>query len=171
MKTIEELLVTGRLEAVKGLPTLELDPYVPLRYRTYAAPIGARYVLIGDRKRTILEVLVDVSRAVRGVTITSFRELVDWPHLSVTSTEVGLPVLAEPFQDGLAVRLNRDFRIAVRPGGAIAFWDDPSACDEFLFGGARFLVRGGKLSGVRFDLSEEQTIAFCRRVTTGQASS
>jgi hypothetical protein len=146
--------------------SVEVNGYVPLRLRTYAEPIGAGYVHLGNHSTTLMELAVQPRvQVVRGLTVTSIDRLSPWPRFSVALTSKGLPVVSTHFDGGEIVDLDSEFEISARPGEIVVFWGKRGACKAYVFGKTRFLTRDRTLVGVWFTgLTEEETASFCSHV-------
>ncbi len=131
---------------------IEFDPDLPLRFRTNEQPIGAGYVRLGDYTNTLAELIVEPSTGVvRGITITAFRELAPWPQFTLDSSQVGLPILAEPPKGGQHIDLDRDFSVAIRDQEALLFWGRLGPCQAIMFADrVCFMTQQGELQGVLF---------------------
>jgi hypothetical protein len=92
------LKVTGVQDAAEALCLIDMDPYVPISFRSQSEPFtGARYITLGDSKGQLLELqLPPESMALSGFTVvladTSERR---WLSASGPVTE-GLPIIELP---------------------------------------------------------------------------
>jgi hypothetical protein len=155
-----------RVAGLHRLPAVEVDvdvdEYVPLRFRTYREPLGVGYLRLGDYSATLVEMAVEPrTQVVRGMTVTSISDVSSWPSFVVSGVEEGLPAVSTSFEGGEAVDLPREFMAATRPGEIVVFWQDIGRCRGYRFGSACFLIADGALAGVWFTvLSESQTQLF-----------
>jgi len=80
--------------SVAGKCLIEVDEYVPLRFRTYERPLGVSYLHLGNQRTSLLELLIDAkSQILRGITITIFPALSPWPQIGERTVSRGLPKL------------------------------------------------------------------------------
>ena len=141
---------------------VDVDEYVPLRFRTYREPLGVGYVRLGNYSTTLVEMAVEPrTQVVRGLTVTSISDVSSWPSFDVSGVEEGLPALSTSFEGGEIVDLPREFMVATRPGEIVVFWQDVGRCRGYRLGSACFLIADGTLAGVWFTgLTETQTQLF-----------
>src|SRR5207247_4270466 len=79
MTTIE---ISGTQDIRNAPCLIEVDEFVPLRFRTYERPIGAAYVRVGNYSTTLVELIVDpISKLLRGLTLTSFECFAVFPTI------------------------------------------------------------------------------------------
>lgn len=142
--------------------TVDIDRYVPLRFRTYREPLGVGYVRLGNYSTTLLELAVEPrTQLVRGITVVSFERASPWPEFEVDDAGEGLPAVSTSFEGGERIDLHREFAVAVRPCEVIVFWGTLVGCYAYRHGDARFLGTEGALVGVWFTgLTEEQSRLF-----------
>lgn len=130
---------------------IEVDSYVPLRFRTYARPLGSSYLRVGDRNRSLIEFLVDPNIGLlRGITLTSFADISEWPGMAMCDRSQGLPVFELSWGKANRIDVDREFRVSVRDGEILVYWDTVTQCDAATFSRVQFLSVGGHLSGVKF---------------------
>lgn len=131
---------------------IEVDDYVPLRFRTCGGPVGASYLRVGDNTKSLVELLIDPNQGLlRGVTVTCFSMLSSWPRMEIREVTQGLPALAVPW--GKADRLDSgvNFSVAVQGAEILVAWQALDCCTVSSFQDrVRFLVVDGHLAGVRF---------------------
>lgn len=155
-----------RVTAVHPLHSVEvvvdLDEYVPLRFRTYREPLGCGYVRLGNYSTTLVEMPVEPgTQVVRGLTVTSINDVSSWPSFDVSGVEEGLPALSTSFEGYELVDLPREFMVAIRPGEIVVFWQELGRCRGCRLGSACFLIADGTVAGVWFTgLTETQTQLF-----------
>jgi hypothetical protein len=169
---MKKALSVVEITAVQAPCKLEFDEYVPLRLRTYDRPIGANYVRLGNYSTTLLELIVEPNtKVLRGVTVTSYEVLGDWPDLRIVSDADGLPVLSPMFDGANRVDLEEEFRVSVRKGEVLVFWGDLGECSQSNFAQVHCLVHDGQLRGIRFSgLSDEESKLFASHAQQGHAS-
>jgi hypothetical protein len=156
-------LSIDEVSSVETFPCrIDLDEFVPLRFRTYERPLGAGYIRLGNYSTTLLELIIEPrARVLRGATITSYDVLSDWPDLRVTSESDGLPVLSVTFDRSNRIDLREDFRVAVKSNEVLVFWGDLIGCNQSNFAKVHCLDRDGQMRGIRFsELSEEEVNLF-----------
>jgi hypothetical protein len=152
--------VTGNHNPIGAPCLIDVDEFVPLRFRTYHQPIGAVYLRIGNYSTTLTELIVDPgSRILRGLTLTSFESFDAWPNLGSVASLKGLPILRVDWEKGPRIDVRRDFHVSLRANELLVSWGDmanPSA--SFVFGKVQFFISESELRGVRFfDLTAGQT--------------
>jgi hypothetical protein len=154
------------LDAVEA--DVDVDGYVPLRFRTYREPLGVGYVRLGNYSTTLIEMAVEPeTQVVRGLTVTSISDVSSWPSFDVFKVEEGLPALSTSFEGGEVVDLPRNFMVATRPGEIVVFWQELGRCRGYRHGNACFLIADGALGGVWFTgLTETQTRLFDSQALT-----
>ena len=157
--SLELLRVVAESPASGELGSLEFGPYVPLRYRTSAEPLGAAYVRLGNFATTLLEIQVEpLTQVLRGLTITATDGLSGWPWFEVQPIPAGLPVLGTPFDARVIVDLAQPFHLAIRPGEVVVWWGALGGCIAGRYGDASFLIVNNLLTGIWFTgLLEAQT--------------
>jgi hypothetical protein len=153
------LRVTAGSERTDVPSTIEIDEYVPLRWRTYDEPLGAGLVRLGNYTTTVMELVVEPhSQVVRGATVTSIDELSPWPDFSVSVTFAALPALSTSFEGWQVIDLKEEFEVAVREGQMVVHWGELGICDGYRSGPVQLLVRDHFLRGLWFSgLTAEQT--------------
>lgn len=142
---------------------IEVDDYVPMRFRTYERPLGASYLRVGDQSKSLVELLIDPSQGLlRGITITCFSALSSWPRMETREVLQGLPVLAVPWGKTNRIHSGADFSISARGADILVAWAALDRCDVASFQDrVRFLVVDGHLAGAHFSgLSADEMKAF-----------
>jgi hypothetical protein len=142
---------------------IEIDDYVPLRFRTYERPIGASYLRVGDQTKSLVELLIDPNQGLlRGITVTCFSGLSSWPRMDTREGSPGLPVLAVPWGKANRVDSGVDFAVSVQGSDILVFWAALDRCDASHFQDRlRFLVVDGQLAGAHFrGLGPDEMKAF-----------
>ena len=113
------IAVSGLSEVPLQGCRVEVDEYVPLRFRSYEGTLGVKYVRLGNFSGSLLEFLLDPnSMTVRGFTLTSFdavhqpRAIAELPRIT------GLPivVLSEGFGGPIDAQ-----RVDVREAFSVGF--------------------------------------------------
>lgn len=145
---------------------IEVDEYVPLRFRSYENTLGVKYIRLGNFNSSLLELLIDPnSMTVRGFTLTSF----DVTHLpkenKALSRVDGLPVIAIP---GGFIGPSDAQRIDIKKALSVGFGDDFVEIDldgqsdaqrVVAFGNAEFYINSDELIGIRVvGLTPEQLL-------------
>jgi hypothetical protein len=138
------------------------DEFVPLRLRSYAQPIGAGFVRLGDFSETLLELAIEPrTQRLRGITLTSVGHLDQWPAISLASESPGVPVLGTNFEESRVEDLPVQFKVAHGENGIVIFWDALDGCEAWNCGRLRSLVRQGNLVGVWcMDVTETERRLF-----------
>lgn len=138
---------------------LDVDSYVPFRFRTDDRPLGCATLCMGAPKKTLLEIAIEPGgQVVRGLTIVSLGELVSWPKFSVRNSTPGLPAISTSFEGGEVMHVEDEFRVSCRGDEMIVFWGPLNACTAHAYGALRFLVCDETLVGVLCTaLSPKQT--------------
>jgi hypothetical protein len=78
---------------------MDVDEFVPLRFRSYREPLGVGYVRLGNNSTTLFEMAVEPGKqVVRGLTVTSIRDVSSWPSFDVVDVEEGMPALSTSFE-------------------------------------------------------------------------
>lgn len=146
---------------------IEVDEYVPLRFRTYERPLGASYLRVGDLAGSLVELLVDPTTGLlRGVTVTSFPALSAWPIVAARDASQGLPVFAVSWGRMNRIDAGVDFSVSVSGTEVLVYWQALDRCEASSFQGrVRFLSVDGHLAGVHFaGLSPNEVKTFARCV-------
>lgn len=161
---MDDFFRVSRTEHPKDAKCLiEVDEYVPLRFRAYERPLGSSYLRVGDGIRSLAEILVDPNIGlVRGITITCFAGLATWPRLELGSVQEGLPVLDISWGRQNRIDTGIDFSVSMRGSSLLLWWTSVEHCDASAFlDCASFLSVGGRLAGVRFfGLSDDELKRF-----------
>jgi len=142
---------------------VEVDDYVPLRFRTSERPLGSSYLRLGDQVSSLAEILVDPNIGlVRGITITSFAGLAKWPRFEVETIEQGVPILNVSQGNRNRVDTGVQFSVSVQGSDVLMYWAPMQHCKaSVLLDRVRFLTVGDQLAGVVFrGLSDEQSKRF-----------
>jgi hypothetical protein len=161
---VNEVFRVSRFEAPLDAKCLiEVDDYVPLRFRTYERPLGASYLRVGDQTKSLVELLIDPNRGLlRGMTVTWFSALSAWPRMEIREVALGLPLLAVPWGKSNRIDSGVDFSVSVHGSDILVSWAALERCDASCFQDrVRFLVVEGHLVGVHFSgLGSDQIRAF-----------
>jgi hypothetical protein len=130
--------------------TVEVDDYVPCRFRTYEAPFGASYLQVGDFGRSLLELLFEPHTGlVRGVTLTSFETLAEQPEPDQLVQIDGLPLLDLAPTEAFRLEFRAQLKVSVVQN-LLVYWGEIGSADMLV--GARrlgFYIRGDVLLGLR----------------------
>jgi len=154
---------------------VEVNDYLPLRFRTYSEPLGGvRYVRIGNGETRLLElILPSDSMEVRGCTVPLVDKRTYQLLTGPEQSSSGLPIIELPDYEfsgpssAQRVDTHIDFIAAIERdtiefqfGGADSF--DRSMCCEDVC----FLIRGSDLVGIRVrNRSLSETERFAAQLT------
>lgn len=168
----EALRVSGHESPLDASCLIEVDDYVPLRFRTYDYPLGASYLQLGDGKKSLVELLVDPTRGhLRGITVTAFPALSAWPQFSSEDGPHGLPVFATPplVSKRAEVRSNISVAVSDNNSNILLYWAPLENCRTSTFEGrVHFLEKDGLLAGVHFgQLSSKEVKLFASQARSG----
>jgi hypothetical protein len=162
-----DLRVVG-IDQAPGLPVaIQFDEFVPLQFQSFDEPLGCGYLRLGNYSTSLLELAVAPnSQVLRGLTVTSYDDLTDWPSFEVVSTRVGLPIIHTSFEGWRVVDLDQQFYVSTRSGEILVFWEELSECEVITFGErVQFLVQGGSLCGIKMiGLTQDETRLFASHV-------
>jgi hypothetical protein len=166
---MNDALTVIEVAGVTARCLLHIDDYVPLDFRTNESPIGASYVRLGNCATTLLEIAVEPNdRILRGVTITSFEVVSEWPEVEVTSKSEGMPVLGSYDGQPMRIDLQVAFQVSVRDGEILVFWGELHGCHESDFQRVHCLVCDGQLRGIRFSGLSDAEVALFTTHAQGQ---
>jgi hypothetical protein len=147
-------------KSIEDIPCLiEIDEFVPLRFRTYTEAIGAAYVHLGNKSTTLTELIFHPgSRVLRGVTLTCFASFSPWPDIGEATSSEGLPVLLLDSSPSRTVVIEREFQVSLRADELLISWGNLSQLSSRLvFDKVQFLIGENELKAVRFSkLSEKE---------------
>jgi hypothetical protein len=103
---------------------VEVDAYVPLRFRSYEGILGVKYLRLGNFSSSLLEFLLDPSSmAIRGFTLTSF-DAVHQPKVDIGLPRLtGLPVVAIAASEDFKGPIDAQ-RVDIRTSFSIGFGGD-----------------------------------------------
>ena len=112
------IAIAGTEEGTYPDTIIEVDEYVPIKFRSYRGTLGVKYVRLGNFEDSLMEFLLDpASFAIRGFTLTSFNSVHRPRGLKELVTAVGLPMLAidkSNFQgpiDAQRIDIHEDFSV------------------------------------------------------------
>ncbi len=153
---------------------VEVDEYVPLRFRSYEGTLGVKYVRFGDFSGSLLEFLLDPnSMTVRGFTLTSFDAVHQPRAIAELPRTTGLPIVV--FDEGFKGPVDAQ-RIDVREAFSVGFGEDfveidlgglPDAQHVIVSGSVEFYVGAGGLVGVRVVCLTQQQVSMLKAQQTG----
>jgi hypothetical protein len=132
---------------------VEVDEYIPLRFRTYERPLGVSYLRLQGPPGALVELLIDPNiGSLRGVTVTSLTRFSLSSEVHVTQASVGLPVFSLAWNGRrMAADVACDFRVAVREASVQVHWGDVGKCEAAVFRDrVRFLTADESLVGIEF---------------------
>lgn len=154
---------------------VEVDDYLPFRFRTYSEPLGGvRYVRIGDGETRLLELIIPFdSMEVRGCTVPLIDKRAYQLLTGPEQSSPGLPIIALPDHEfsgppnAQRVDTRIDFVAAIERdtiefqfGGADSF--DRAIC----CGDVCFLIRRNDLVGIKVqNRSFSETERFAAQLT------
>lgn len=169
------ITVLDSLDSSSFRSIVEVNDYLPFRFRTYSEPLGGvRYVRIGNGETRLLELIVPSdSLEVRGCTVPLIDKRMYQLLTGPEQASPGLPVIALPDYEfsgppnAQRVDTHIDFVAAIERdtiefqfGGADSF--DRSIC----CGDVWFLIRGNNLVGIRTqNRSISETERFAAQLT------
>ena len=150
-----------------SLSLIDVDEYVPLRWRSYAPPLGVGYLRLGDFNATLLELAIEPrTQAVRGVTLTSIDCESAWPSFQIEEASESLPSLDANCEAAEIRDVRCELRAAASGAEVLIWWSELGECNALGPKNARFLVRDGNIVGVRFaGLDDEQREAFAAHLS------
>lgn len=168
------ITVLGSRDSSSLQSLVEVDDYLPLRFRTYSEPLGGvQYVRIGNGETRLLElILPSDSMEVRGCTVPLIDKRTYQLLTGPEQSSPGLPIIGLPDYEfsgppsAQRVDTHIDFVAAIgrgtiefQFGGADSF--DRSICCEDVC----FLIRGNDLVGIRVqNRSPSETECFAAQL-------
>lgn len=167
------IAISGLSEAPLQHLQIEIDDYVPLRFRSYEGVLGVQYVRWGNFSTSLLEFLLDPSSmAIRGLTLLCF-DAVHQPRVTAALPQTsGLPVVGgfEAFDGPVGAQ-----RVDIGQSFSVGFGEDFLEIDLGLLseaerviaaGPVRFYVNQVGLMGVRVvDLTKQQLSMVSAQLT------
>jgi hypothetical protein len=146
-------------------PSLLIDEYIPLSFRSYSGLLGARYLRVGNFQTSLLEFILDpISAMVRGVTLVMFDSFYMPNESALLLVEEGLPIIdLEQSQVSILapnehLEINHQFSVGLRDDifeidlFGIAKAERVVCCDRF-----EFLLNKDTILGLRMiDLNENE---------------
>lgn len=156
------IAISGVCVDVAAVCRIDVDEYVPLRFRGYEGLLGVRYLRFGNLKTSLLEFLLDPdSNVIRGLTLASFDTLHE-PRGANLPRTLGLPIISgNDFTGPLNAR-----RIDIKGSFSVGIGDNFLEADLgdldhaqhiVVFGNVEFFVGLDLLVGVRVTgLTNEQ---------------
>jgi len=154
---------------------IEIDDYVPLRFRSYEGTLGVKYLRVGNFETSLLEFLLEPETLViRGFTLTSFDSSHQPMSIQPLPTEDGLPAIGlisgQEFQGPSGaprIDLREDFSVGLGEDfleidlGGIA-----SASSVIKKGQVAFFIKSGRLLGLRVTELRPEQVSILRRSGT-----
>jgi hypothetical protein len=144
---------------------VEIDPYVPVAFKTYPEVLpGARYFRIGNFRTSLLEIGIDpTSLVIRNICLVSLDRVCEWEKLStlnMVEKTVGLPVVDGASFIGDRVDENQSFCVCLKDDSFIIDWSDSERLSSIVrFQRISFCLTGDSLRRIIIhDLSESETI-------------
>lgn len=149
--------VTDLYTPDNALCTIEIDEYVPLRFRSYDRLLGVNYVRLGNFNTSLLELLIDPnSSVIRGFTLTSFDKTHELRPLDRQPVRSGLPKI-ETEETGNRIDLRCDVSVAFEDYEIDVVWNQIPPSEIVKFGRAIFVIGENELVGIRvIDLTQEE---------------
>jgi hypothetical protein len=151
---------------------IEIDDYVPLRFRSYDGTLGVKYFRVGNFDTSLLEFLLEpVSLVIRGFTLTSFDRFHEPMKIQRLPTEDGLPVVAltgeQKFQgpsDAPRIDLREEFSVGLGENFVeIDLGGITSASNNIQLGQVTFFTKSGHLVGIRVTELRPEQLAILER--------
>jgi len=149
--------ISGYVDFNSDFFSIEVDDYVPLRFRSYDGVVGGGYCRVFGEKNSLFEFIFDSKNGVvRGATLTSFSKIHSIAGMGDVEVVFGLPVLSENIRRRFLPFEKLDFNIdfSVGFGGDFVEIDFGFICDSvFLlrFGSVEFFInKKNFISGMRF---------------------
>lgn len=149
--------------------TIEVDPYVPLSFRTYADVLaGPKYYRLGNFQTSLLEIVVDPdSSLVRGLCLVSCDHLApaNKPiELHATRVEWGLPMVRSGFLRENRRDFRRELNVALTKDIFVIDW----GCDDVADLSIRhdrisFYIVDSKLCRIAFSHLTKEEVATLKR--------
>lgn len=168
------ITVSGLNEAPLLVFHVEVDEYVPLRFRSYEGTLGVKYLRLGNFSSSLIELLLDPSSMVIcGFTLTSFEAVHKPKGNAGLPRYAGLPVLAiapEDFNGPLDAQ-----RIDIRENFSVGFGQDfveidlgglPEARRIIEAGPVAFYVGTNSLVGLRVNGLNQKQISMLKSQQT-----
>ncbi len=163
------IAVSGLSEAPLQGCRVEVDEYVPLRFRSYEGTLGVKYVRLGNFSGSLLEFLIDPnSMTVRGFTLTSFDAVHQPRAIAELPRTEGLPIVK--FSEGFNGPIDAQ-RVDIREAFSVGFGEgfleiDLGKLSEaqrvVVAGTAEFYVGAVGLVGVRVVGLTEQQVSMLK---------
>lgn len=148
--------------------TIDVDEYVPLRFRLREPSFGSAYLRLGNYSTSLAEIMVNrATRLLQGVTLTSFESYGLWPIIKETTIVQGLPILTGPWDvperdlptlEFKSTDLSVDFVVSLRKNELLIFWSDLSTVSSSsVFESVQCYMKESELCAIRFfDLTDKQ---------------
>lgn len=162
------------LEIVCAMPsvfpgTIEVDPYIPLSFRTYDDVLpGPKYYRLGNFQTSLLEIAVDAdSSLVRGLCLVSCDRLAPGNRpidLCARHVEWGLPMVCSGFLLENRRDCRHELNVALANGNFVIDWGCDDVADlSIRYDRVSFYVVDFKLCRIAFNhLTEEEVVTLER---------
>lgn len=86
--------ISDRTQESQFACKIEIDEYVPLRFRSYEDVLGLKHIRLGDFSDSLFEISVDpTSMVLRGFTLTAFKESHELRSIGILPVMNGLPII------------------------------------------------------------------------------
>lgn len=166
------MIIISAIAEEANSASLTIDEYVPVSFRTYLGPLGAKYLRIGNFETTLLECLLDQhSNTIRGVTLVSFDKIHAPTVIQVNTEAFGLPVV-DVQQSGVPDLLEDSRQAEVECKFSVGLTSDffeidlteiASADRKITCGPAQFFLRNSALVGIRFTSLSSSEISILQK--------
>jgi hypothetical protein len=151
---------------------IEIDDYVPLRFRSYVGTLGVKYLRIGNFETSLLEFLLEPeSLVIRGFTLTSFDKSHEPMKIQSLPTDEGLPVILlkdeQEFQGPTGaprIDLREEFSVGLGENFVeIDFGGIAAASNAVKIGNVVFFTKVGRLVGIRVTELKPEQLSILKR--------
>ncbi len=136
---------------------VDIDPYVPLAFKTYPEVLpGACYFRIGNFRTSLLEIGIDPSsliiRSICLVSLDKVRECSQLHALCGLDETVGLPVVDAGSFSGARIDEYRDFSVFLKDDSFVIDWSDERFLSNVIrFQRVSFCLAGDELRRIIFN--------------------
>ena len=171
------LIVASTIE-VAAPCLVEVDPYLPLSFKTYSEVLpGARYFRIGNFDTSLLEIgIAPSSMAIRKVSLVSFDKIVNCDQRTAAKgiqETVGLPVVCPASLRGNRTDEHTEFGVCLCGDEFHIDWSQGKSLSAVVrFQKARFYLAERELCRITFrELSQSQVDLLGERLREGRKNS
>jgi len=150
---------------------IEVDEYVPIRFRAYEGALGAKYLRIGNFKGSMLECLLDPNTlTIRGFTLTAFDAVHTPKYIPNLPRAAGLPVAYVDEFKGPIFGQTSDVRSEFSVGFGTDFIEIDLGLDDaqsiVVSGPVEFYLGAGSLAGIRVNGLKPREISILNELHT-----